>query len=160
MKEARVSKMSRHHNREGKLKKTNNTAQPLLDANAIDVAIIDLVLQSLYRNSHVDTLHVENDIYKNANIKVPYIESERLWEVMVNSGLVNPVAGFGNAGKLKLSRTGYQLMAQFGGYKQYMDALKSPQQPQIIIEAPGLDEADENNINTITEKAGKGKKKE
>ncbi len=160
MKEARIYKMSRHHNRAGKLKKTKSNTGPLLDANTVDIAIIDLVLQSLYRNSHIDILHVEKDIYKNANISVPYIESERLWEVMLNSGLVNPVAGFGNAGKLKLSRTGYQLMAQYGGYKQYMDAIKHPQQPQIIIEAPtGIPDDEENDCKEITEKAKQPKTK-
>lgn len=125
-----------------KLKKANIKPVSIIDRNSADIAIIDLVLKSLYYNSHIDTLNVETDIYKKANIEVPYVEAERLWEVMLNSGLVNPVAGFGNAGKLKLSRTGYQLMAQFGGYAEYMDSLKNPQQPQIIIEEAPEDESD------------------
>lgn len=107
----------------------------MVDRNEVDIQIIDLVLKTLYHNSHIDELHIDNDIYKNANLKLPYVESERLWEVMLNSGLVNPVAGFGNAGKLKLSRTGYQLMAQYGGYTEYMEAMqKNNTPPQIIIE--------------------------
>lgn len=148
-KEARVTKLARHHNRAAKLKKA--TIKPaIVDRNEIDIAIIDIVLKALYHNSHIDTLHIENDIYKNANIKIPYVESERLWEVLMNSGLANPVAGFGNAGKMKLSRTGYQLMAQFGGYKEYMDSMKKAnEQPQIIIEAPGVTE-DDNDCKEVT----------
>lgn len=127
MKEARIMRHSRHRNRVNKVKKKAIKPITIVDRNEVDIAIIDVVLKSLYHNSHIDTLHIENDIYKNAKINIPYIESERLWEVMLNSGLVNPVAGFGNAGKLKLSRTGYQLMAQFGGYAEYMNSLKSTQ---------------------------------
>jgi len=122
----------------------------IVDRNEIDIAIIDIVLKALYHNSHIDTLHIENDIYKNANINIPMVEAERLWEVMLSSGLVNPVAGFGNAGKLKLSRTGYQLMAQFGGYKDYMESLKNPQVPQIIIETPGIDN-EESDCKELTD---------
>ncbi|MCB0697148.1 MAG: hypothetical protein KDC07_07270 [Chitinophagaceae bacterium] len=154
MKEARVTKLSRHHNRANKLKKAEIKAAPI-DRNDIDIAIIDIVLKALYYNSHIDTLNVETDIYKNANIKIPYVESERLWEVMINSGLVNPVAGFGNAGKLKLSRTGYQLMAQFGGYKEYMEAMKNSNAqgtvPQIIIETPGAEEEEDNDCKELTD---------
>ena len=136
MKEARITKLSRHHNRQpGKLKKASVKPVTIVDRNEADIAIIDLVLKALYFNSHIDILHVEDDIYKSVKLNLPYVESERLWEVMLSSGLVNPVAGFGNAGKLKLSRTGYQLMAQFGGYREYMSSLQNPAQPHIIIEA-------------------------
>lgn len=154
MKEARVTRLSRHHNRVNKLRKAAIKPAPI-DRNEVDIVIIDIVLKALYYNSHIDILHVEDEIYKNANINIPYVEAERLWEVMLNSGLVNPVAGFGNAGKLKLSRTGYQLMAQFGGYKEYMDAMKSgsgnSSSPQIIIQAPGLDNNEENDCNELTD---------
>lgn len=148
-KEARVTKLARHHNRASKVKKAK-IKPAVVDRNEIDIAIIDIVLKALYHNSHIDTLHIENDIYKNANINIPYVEAERLWEVLINSGLANPVAGFGNAGKMKLSRTGYQLMAQYGGYREYMDVLKnSQQQQQIIIEAPGIEE-DDNDCKEVT----------
>lgn len=154
MKEARVTRLSRHHNRVNKLKKAAIKPAPI-DRNEVDIAIIDIVLKALYYNSHIDILHVEDEIYKTAKINIPYVEAERLWEVMLNSGLVNPVAGFGNAGKLKLSRTGYQLMAQFGGYKEYMDAMKAgngkSSSPQIIIQTPGLGEDDENDCNELTD---------
>ncbi|MCB0698947.1 MAG: hypothetical protein H6551_12155 [Chitinophagales bacterium] len=134
MKEARITRLSRHHNRANKLKKAK-IKSVAIDRNEIDKQIIDLVLKTLYYNSHIDVLHMEDDIFKAANLKLPYVESERIWEVLLNSGLVNPVAGFGMAGKLELSRTGYQLMAQYGGYMEYMDALTKSNNPtQIVIE--------------------------
>lgn len=132
MKETRIVKRSRHHNRRAKLKKSEIKPITIVDRNEIDVKIIDLVLKTLYHNSHIDTLHIERDIYHKAKLKIPYIEAERLWEVMLNTGLVNPVAGFGNAGKLKLSRTGYQLMAQYGGYTEYIKTVRKPSPPEEI----------------------------
>lgn len=153
MKQSRITRLSRHHNRINKLKKAKIKPVTIVDRSDVDIAVIDIVLKSLYHNSHVDTLHIENDIYKNANISVPYVESERLWEVMLNSGLVNPVAGFGNAGKLKLSRTGYQLMAQFGGYREYMDSLRNTNEPQAIDDDTE-DDLNENDCNELTDTEG------
>lgn len=153
MKQSRITRLSRHHNRVNKLKKAKIKPVTIVDRSDVDIAVIDIVLKSLYHNSHVDTLHIENDIYKNANISVPYVESERLWEVMLNSGLVNPVAGFGNAGKLKLSRTGYQLMAQFGGYREYMDSLRNTNVPQAIDDDTE-DDLNENDCNELTDTEG------
>lgn len=134
MKSSRVTQISRNHNRMKKLKKAKIKPVTIVDRDEVDIAIIDIVLKALYHNSHIDTLHIENDIYKHANINIPYVESERLWEVMLNSGLVNPVAGFGNAGKLKLSRFGYELMAKFGGYREYMLAVKNSTGIQVELE--------------------------
>lgn len=154
MKEAKVTRLSRYHNRANKLKKAAIKPKTILDSNQVDIAVIDLVLKALYYNSHIDAMDVEKDIYKRANVQVPYEEAERLWEVMINTGLVNPVAGFGNAGKLKLSRTGYQLMAQYGGYAEYMEAMKNSNnnQPQIIIETPGGEDDEDNNCKEVTDK--------
>lgn len=154
MKQSRIMKHSRHHNRVNKVKKAKVKPVTIVNRSDVDIAIIDIVLKALYHNSHIDTLHIENDIFKHAKIDIPYAESERLWEVMLNSGLVNPVAGFGNAGKLKLSRTGYQLMAQFGGYAEYVATLKNPSAPQAIedeIETPDEEENDCNELSDTEE---------
>lgn len=97
--------------------------QPLLvlpDHRDIDRRLFDIVLASLYENADKDTLHMENDILKPLNIELPRNEADRIWEVMVSSGLVSPVVGFGNAGKLELTKAGYQLLAQYGTYSQYL----------------------------------------
>lgn len=133
-----------------KLKKAKIKPVTIMDRDEVDIAIIDIVLKALYHNSHIDTLHIENDIYKHANINIPYVESERLWEVMLNSGLVNPVAGFGNAGKLKLSRFGYELMAKFGGYREYMQAVKGNMGVQAPLEEKMPDSENESDCVELT----------
>jgi len=100
--------------------------QPLLilpDHRDIDRRLFDIVLASLYENADKDTLHMENDILKPLNINLPPNEADRIWEVMVSSGLVSPVVGFGNAGKLELTKAGYQLLSQYGTYSQYLQWL-------------------------------------
>lgn len=151
MKEPRIIRKARHRNRVNKVKKANVKPLTIVDRNEVDIAIIDIVLKALYHNSHIDTLHIENDIYKNSKIEIPYVEAERLWEVMINSGLVNPVAGFGNAGKLKLSRTGYQLMAQYGGYREYVTSVKSNNQPQRMQETQADQPQAENDCNELSD---------
>lgn len=154
MKDAKTSKVSRHHNRVNKVKKANIKPMTIVDRNEVDIAIMDIVLKALYHNSHIDTILID-EIYKQSKIDIPYIEAERLWEVMLNSGLVNPVAGFGNAGKLKLSRSGYQLMAQFGGYKAYMDTLKNKDVPQPLPEDQQDAQEEENDCNELTDSTDK-----
>ncbi len=106
----------------------------IVDRSEVDKHIIDLVLRTLYNNSDIDVLHLEDDIYKPAKVEIPHKEAERLWEVMTSSGLIKPVVGYGNAGKIELSRSGYQLMAQFGGYIEYINSLKRPDQLQTVPE--------------------------
>ena len=106
--------------------KTQSQKQPLLvlpDHRDIDRRLFDIVLASLYENADKDTLHMENEILKPLNISLPANEADRIWEVMVSSGLVSPVVGFGNAGKLELTKAGYQLLSQYGTYSQYLQWL-------------------------------------
>ncbi|MCD6063545.1 MAG: hypothetical protein K0R82_1456 [Flavipsychrobacter sp.] len=104
----------------------------VIDRTAADKNIFDIVLKHLYNNADA-ALHLENQIYAPNNVRLNNKESERLWEVMISSGWVTPVIGFGNAGKVELTKTGYQLMSQFGGYSEYLTAVQATQQPQTII---------------------------
>ncbi len=121
---------------------------PAATANApqnsvVDADVIDVVLNTLYRNADKDILNLENDIYKPANIQLPHKEAERLWEVMISTGWITPTIGFGNSGKVGLSRAGYQLLAQFGSYKAYLASLQQNNQPQTIIMPFQLDNDEE-----------------
>lgn len=98
-----------------------------------DQHVFNSVLKCLYENADVDMLNLHEDIYKKHNINLPHKEFERIWEIMKASGLINPVIGFGNSGKVSLSRAGYQLMAQYGSYENYIKSLNDPKQPQTII---------------------------
>ncbi len=115
------------------VKRMKVSASPVIDRNILDKAVIDTVLKVLYNNADKDALHLENEIYKPNRITLPKKEAERLWAVMIASGWVSPVIGFGNAGKLELTREGYQLMAQYGGYAEYLNAINNSQQQQTLI---------------------------
>lgn len=104
----------------------------VVDRTTNDKNVFDIVLKSLYNNAD-NALHLENQIYTPNNVKMNNKEAERLWEVMLSSGWVTPVIGFGNSGKVELTKTGYQLMSQFGGYSEYLNAVQANQQPQTII---------------------------
>lgn len=104
-----------------------------VDQGEYDRNVIDHVIKTLYNNSDKVSLHLESEIYKPSNISLPFKESERLWAIMLSSGLVTPAIGFGNAGRVELTKTGYQLMAQYGGYKEYLASLANGQQPQTVI---------------------------
>ena len=93
-----------------------------------DKNLCDLVLHSLYENAHKSAMNLESEIFKPNKIKLPQQESQRIWNVLLGSGWVVPCVGFGNAGKLGLSKAGYQLMVQFGGYQQYLAFTAGEQQ--------------------------------
>lgn len=54
----------------------------LVDQSEEDKRIIDLVLSTLYNNSHKNSLNLETEIYQPLNIQLPHKEAERLWEVL------------------------------------------------------------------------------
>ena len=92
------------------------------DHAELDKSLCDLVLHSLYDNAHKSAMNLENEIFEPNHVKLPIQESQRIWNVLLGSGWVVPCVGFGNAGKIGLSKAGYQLMVQFGGYKQFLDS--------------------------------------
>jgi|GEM_PF-716553 hypothetical protein len=122
-----------------KVKKTLNKLKVnpttvTITRSEMDKRVFDIVLKTLYNNADKDVLHLEREIYAPANINLPHKEAERLWEVMTSSGLVTPVIGFGNAGKVELTNNGYQLMSQYGSYLEYLASIaNNNQQPQTII---------------------------
>lgn len=105
----------------------------LVEHKQIDQQVFDVVLKKLFDNTIKNTLHLENEIYAPSNIKLPAEDAERIWEIMISTGWVAPVIGFGNSGKVELTRAGYQLMAQYGGYTQYLATVNQPPPPQTII---------------------------
>ncbi|XZF15281.1 hypothetical protein ACTHGU_04025 [Chitinophagaceae bacterium MMS25-I14] len=107
-----------------------------IDRGDMDIRLFDLVLKMLYENSDKSTLHLENEILKPFNINLPPKENERIWDVLLSSGFVSPVVGFGNAGKIELTKTGYQIMSQYGAYSKFleMSAAAGQQRQPIIIQ--------------------------
>jgi hypothetical protein len=101
--------------------------------NEFDKDIFDLVLKALYNAADKNALDFEKEILGRHRIQVSFKETRRLWNVLNNSGWVSPVIGFGNAGKLMLTKPGYLLMEQYGGYREYLDAMNSDPDSQTII---------------------------
>ncbi len=99
----------------------------------LDKYIFDVAMKCLYHNADKSELGFETEILKYAKVKLPQKEISRLWNVLASSNWVAPTVGFGRAGKLELTHAGYQLMSQFGGYKQYLDTVENNQKPQTII---------------------------
>jgi hypothetical protein len=159
------------HKSQNALKRMKVKPTVSLDRSEMDKRVFDVVLKTLYNNAHRSGLHIENEIFRPSNIKVPPHEAGRIWEVMMSSGWVSPVIGFGNAGKLELTKAGYQLMSMFGGYSEYLTSVENSQhQPQTII-LPIQVQADEEeeqkatqlpapgDVNKVAQKSNKKRKR-
>ena len=114
----------------------------MMDKKQQDIVIIDKALESLYNDGDKVIRSLQEDILKPNKLGLNEKESARLWDLMVNTGLVHAVIGFGNTGKLDLTNEGYQLMSQFGSYsaflqehqRQLAQQNQSMAFPQFIIE--------------------------
>lgn len=115
---------------------------PKLSQDQIDIEITDLVLKKLFNNGEKRPASLKDDILIPNKINYNADQLDRLWDVLMNTGLVSAVIGFGRHGRLELTSQGYQLMEQFGSYsnfiKKQMEAKKQPP-------APAQNEEDDNN---------------
>lgn len=124
----------------------------IIDTQESDKHVLDIVLKTLYSNADIDAMQLEEQIYKPNNIALGKKEAERMWEVLVSSGWISPVVGFGNSGKVSLTREGYKLMAQFGSYIKYIEALNTPQAPSTVILPLQVQEEQDPDLTPPTEK--------
>lgn len=104
-----------------------------IDRGELDKNVFEVVMKVLYENAHRNALDLEKEIFAPSNIKLPVTESQRVWDILTSSGFISPVVGFGNAGKVELTKMGFQVMSQFGGYAKYLDSQQNSNQPQTII---------------------------
>lgn len=98
----------------------------------LDKNVIDMALRLLFENADKNAIDLHKDVLERARIEISEKEKQRIWDVLTSSGWVSPTIGFGKAGKLELTKAGFQMMSQFGGYTQYLAAAQSSQ-PQTII---------------------------
>jgi hypothetical protein len=73
--------------------------------------------------------------------------------VLTSSGWVSPTIGFGKAGKLELTKAGFLMMSQFGGYSQYLASAQS-NQPQTIILPIQVEGEEQIDTDGLEKKAG------
>ena len=124
----------------------------IIDVSEKDKLVIDIVLHTLYNNSDIDTMQLEEQIYKPNNILLNRKDAERLWEVLISSGWISPVVGFGNAGEISLTRDGYKLMSQYGSYMKYLEVINTPQAPSTVILPLQVQEEQDPEITPPSEK--------
>lgn len=135
----------------------------MIDRKQQDILIIDKALASLYNDGDKVIRSLQDDILKPNNINLVEKDTERIWDIMMNSGLVHAVIGFGNRGKLDLTQEGYQLMSQFGSYSAFLQERQRQiaQQnqtvafPQFIIEQGGNEGEDDGKEGTEKKAVGK-----
>lgn len=110
LKKSRVIK--RFHNRKS-CTATNNQKEQ-------DISLIDLVLKKLYNNGDKVPASIDKDILEPNNIRFTNAGSDRLWDIILNTGLAKPQIGFGKVGYLTLTNEGFKLMNNFGSYKNFI----------------------------------------
>ncbi len=135
----------------------------MVDRKQQDSIIIDAALKALYNDGDRIPRSLQDDVLLPNKIKISEKEAARIWDIMINMGLVHALIGFGNAGKLDLTNEGYQLMNQFGSYSAFLDEKnKQTQQgqsmmfPQFIIE-PAEDKEEKEKGDEGEKAVGKNK---
>jgi len=104
-----------------------------IDRSELDKNIFDAVLNYLYLNADKNSVDLNKDIFSHMSIALPDNEKERIWGVLTSSGWVSPIVGFGNAGKIELTKAGFQLMSQFGSYSDYLGSIQNnPAQANLL----------------------------
>lgn len=127
----------------------------IVDQKEQDIFLIDLILKRLYNDGDKKSASLEEDVFKPNKIRFTDAGRDRLWDVLLSTGLVKPEIGFGKSGSMTLTNDGYQLMSKFGSYKNFIDmrnqqaqaaaqAQMMQQMPQFIFSAkPGGQSAEE-----------------
>lgn len=105
-----------------------------MDLNQI-YTVLDITFQTLYEHMDKDGLHFEKDVLQPNKVKLTPEEGERIWDVLMASGLADSIIGFGNGGKLEITPAGIQMMTRYGSYKNYIASQQSGVQPsQVTIQ--------------------------
>jgi hypothetical protein len=115
-----MAKVNRIGKQQNAIKRLANRNKVLVAQKEHLAVIMDAVMKTLFHNSDKNALDLEQEILKPLKIDLPKKELEKVWDVITNSGLVSPLIGFGNSGKVELTSEGIKLMSQFGGYLEYM----------------------------------------
>ena len=110
---------------------------PELNRSEMDKNIFDVVMQYLYVNADKNSLDLDKEVLSHMSITLPESEKQRVWEVLTSSIWINSIVGFGNAGKIELSKAGFQLMSQFGSYSNYLAAVQTNPETAKIINPEG-----------------------
>lgn len=130
--------------------RNRSTVGAKVSQKEIDVQMTDIVLHKLYNDGDKKTASLKEDILIPHKIKFTEEGIERLWDILISTGLVSPVIGFGRSGRLSITNQGYQLMSQFGSYSNFLKKREEEAArktagavlPQFIISAADGDDID------------------
>jgi len=122
------------------IQRLRSRSAPMPAQKEQDVKVIDTTVKALYNDGDRMPLDFKKDILLRHKIEIGDRYAERIWDILLSTGLVSPVIGFGNSGKLTLTNDGYQLMNKFGSYTAFLEAMQREQAqqgmqlPQFIIQ--------------------------
>ena len=140
-------------NRSKKIRKITLAPASPAERLELDKNVIDLALRMLFENADKNAIDLHKDVLEKARIVLPKKELQRIWDVLTSSGWVSPTIGFGKAGKLELTKAGFQMMSQFGGYTQYLASIQN-NQPQTIILPIQIEGETEIDTEALAKKSG------
>lgn len=116
---------------------TKKQGQIQLTQKDISNILIDMSMRALYNDGDKRELRLVEDILTPNSIQFNDEKSlESYWDIITNSGFIKPSIGFGNNGKVSLSKSGFDLMNQFGGYMNFLQSQNNPQGKMNIPQPP------------------------
>jgi len=140
------------------IQRLRSRSAPMPAQREQDIKVIDTTVKALYNDGDRMPLDFRKEILNRHKINIGDRYTERIWDILLSTGLVSPVIGFGNSGKLTLTNDGYQLMNKFGSYSAFLEAMQKEQQVQQGIQLPQFiiqteDDDDNDNKQEESEKA-------
>jgi hypothetical protein len=89
-------------------------------------------------------LHFEKQILWPNKFKVKPHDIEKLWDILLATGMADSIIGFGNGGKLEITPAGIQMMTRYGSYKNFLASQQFGQPPgQLTIQLVNPDNGKE-----------------
>lgn len=139
------------------IQRLRSRSAPIPAQREQDIKVIDTTVKALYNDGDRMPLDFRKEILNRHKIDIGDRYTERIWDILLSTGLVSPVIGFGNSGKLTLTNDGYQLMNKFGSYSAFLEAMQKEQQVQQGIQLPQfiIQAEDDNNNDDKQEESEK-----
>lgn len=102
---------------------STKTNQPAMTSKDVANALLNVSLKALYNDGDKVELRLVEDILTPNQIQFEDDKShESFWDILTHSGLINPSIGFGNNGKVSISKAGFDIMTHYGSYANYLNA--------------------------------------
>jgi hypothetical protein len=122
-----------------------NSPKVQLTQKDVTNILLDIAMKSLYNEGDKVELKLVEDILRPNKIEFSSEQSlESYWDILTNSGFIKPSIGFGNSGKISLSKTGFDIMSNYGSYMEFLKAKNNIPSPNpsinLTIQPPTISE--------------------